>query len=137
MRRGGALLGLGLALCLAPSAFAADNDAKLQQKLERLEKENAELKQKLEKARQDTDKLFNDATEAERGAGLIFRQKPAMVLSPNAPATTPPVGAPPTKHGFSRLEKAELTLTVSFAAPRNQGRWRVHDMNCNVSKKNK
>lgn len=126
-----------LACVFAAPAWAADKDqAKLEKKLERLEKQNVELKERLSKAEKDTQRLFDEATRAEKSANLSFNRATA-VASQSAPANVPPLDKPATKHGGSRLSKAELTLNVSFARPRTAGAWRIYDANCDVAKKNR
>ena len=135
--RGFAGVVVAASLFVAGSAGAADkNEAKLEKKLEQLEKQNAELKERLSKAQQDTQRLFDEATRAEKNANLSFNRATA-VASQSAPANVPPVDQPATKHGLSRLSKAELTLTTSFTRARTNGAWRIYDANCDVAKKNR
>lgn len=128
-----------LAVLAAPSvALAADgkDEAELERRLEKLEEENAKLKAELAEAKADTRKLFDAATKAEKSAGLDFRRPTAVVVQ-SAPAGVPPVGQPAAKHAGLRLAHAELTLDISFGPPRSVRTWRVHDSNCDVTKKNR
>lgn len=130
------IIAVGVAACLFAGPALAADDAKLEKRLEQLEKQNAELKEKLSKAQQDTQRLFDDATRAERAAGLSFNRATA-VASQSAPAGVPPVDKPPAQHARSRLSKAELTLNASFNGARTSGSWRIYNANCAVSKKNR
>lgn len=126
-----------LLLAVPPGASAAEKDeAELKQKLKKLEKENDELRGKLSKAKQDTKKLFDDATRAEKAAGIEFR-RPTAVVAGSTAATTPPVSQPPSKHGYVRFDEAELELKVSFAPARSVRTMRVHDATCDVTKRNR
>lgn len=118
-------------------ASAAEKDeAELKERLNKLEKENDELRDKLSKANQQTKKLFDEATRAEKAAGIEFR-RPTAVVSQSTAATTPPVAAPLSKHGYVRFSEAELELNVSFAASRPVRTMRVHDAVCEVTKRNR
>lgn len=125
-----------LALAAPAVALAADDDAALKARLEKLEEENAKLKAELAKANADTKRLFDAATKAEKSAGIEFR-KPTAVVAAASPAGVPPVSQPATKHANARFDEAELDLNVSFGPARTIRTWRVHDAMCDVTKKNR
>lgn len=124
------------ALSVPAAANAADDDAALEKRLDRLEDENEKLKKELQKANADTKKLFDAATKAEKSAGIDFR-RPTAVAAQASPAGVPPVSQPATKHAGSRLDHAELEMNVSFGPARTIRNWRVHDATCDVTKKNR
>ena len=131
------LLAALLFLAGAPVVARADDakdEAKLKERLDDLEKENDKLRSELAKANQDTKKLFDQATKAEKAAGLDFR-RPTAVASPSFPAASPPVSQPAAKHANLRLKEAELEMNVSFPPPRAVRSWRVYDAQCDVTRK--
>lgn len=126
-----------LFLALAPAVSRADDakdEAKLKERLDKLERENEKLRAELAKANEDTRKLFDAATKAEKAAGFDFR-RPTAVAAPALPATSPPTGQPASRHSLLRLKGAELELNVSFGPPRAVRSYRVYDANCDVTRK--
>jgi hypothetical protein len=125
-----ALLFLAVSPAVARAADDAKDEAKLKERLEKLEKENEKLRSELAKAKEDTKKLFDDATKAEKAAGFDFR-RPTAVASPSLPAETPPVGTA-SKHSLLRLKEAELEMGVTFGPARAVRSYRVYDASCDV-----
>lgn len=132
------LLAALLTCLLVPAVALAGDDgkdeAKLKERLEKLEKENEKLRDELAKHKADTKKVFDDATRAEKTAALDFR-RPTAVAATSTAATVPPIRQPATKHAGVRLKSAELELKIAFRQHRMVGAWRVHDATCDVTKK--
>lgn len=116
------------------AARAEESEAELKKKLKALKKQNAKLKDELAKERADSNKRFDEATRAEKQAGLDFRRA-TVVASQGVPESAVPVSQPATRHASLRLDEAQLEMSVSFQPARFVRTWRVHNANCEVARK--